>query len=120
MTVHSLVETLAGTGAVLLMMGGLWLIAGPRTLWRRWFELEHGWRAARFHGGWTHLELAMGRRGYFWVPRHVEVRSPRDIYAYALSDDFWSSKFSWLVRLLCWYSGGLLLVAGLAILGFGP
>lgn len=119
MALHTLLVAGVGTAGVLLMMAGIWLILGPRRLWTSWFGLERRWRNARFGGGWTRLELSLQRRAYFWIPRQVEVKRPEDVYAYALSDSFWSSWYAWFVRLLCWYAGALLIFFGLAILGFG-
>lgn len=117
---HAMLEAASGTGAILLMMAGLWVVLGPRALWTRWFRLERRWRERRFAGDWTHLEQATGRRGYFWVPRDLAIESPQDVYAYALSDVFWRSKFSWLVRAFCWYGGAMLVVLGFLVLSFGP
>ena len=119
MALHTLLVAAVGTSGVLLMMAGFWLILRPRRLWRYWFGLERRWRNARFGGGWTHLEAAFRRRGYFWIPRRIELRGPEDLYAYALSDRFWHSGYAWFVRLLCWYAGLLLLFFGLTILGVG-
>ena len=119
MTLHSMLEAAAGTSAVLLMMGGLGLVLRPRRLWRSWFGLEQRWRRARFGGGWTHLERSLRRRGYFWIPGDIELQSPEDVYAYALSERFWQSRYAWFVRALCWYAGLLLLFFGLLILGAG-
>ena len=117
MTTHTLLVTLAGTAGVLLMFGGMQAIARPRSLWRRWFAIERRWRNARFGGGWTHLERWLNRRSYFWIPNDVELSTPDDVYAYALSDRFWRSRYAWLARALIWYSGLLLIFFGLAILG---
>ncbi len=119
MAFHSLLVALVGTGGVLLAMAGLLLILRPRRLWTSWYGIERRWRAARFGGGWTPLELSLRRRTYFWIPRHVELRCPEDVYAYALSDRFWRSRYAWFVRLLCWYAGALLIFFGFAILGVG-
>ena len=117
MTLHTLLVTLAGTGGVLLLFGGMQVIARPRNLWRRWFAIERRWRNARFGGGWTHLERWLNRRSYFWIPNDIELRTPDDVYGYALSDRFWRSPYAWLVRALIGYSGLLLIFFGLAVLG---
>ena len=119
MTFHTLIVAAAGTCGVLLLMGGIGVGLRPRRLWQRWFAIERRFRERRFGGGWTHVERRMGRRGYFWIPAHVELRSPADIYAYALSDGFWRSGYAWFVRALCWYAGALLVFFGLLILGMG-
>ncbi len=111
--------TTAGTVAVLLFMGGLWMIVRPRRLWSVWFGIERRWRWRRFGGGWTHLEKSMRQRGYFWVPRDIPLRSPDDVYAYALSDRFWRSGYSWFIRVLCWYAGLLLIFFSFLIFGAG-
>ena len=108
-----------GTGEVLLALTGLRLICEPRRLWTSWYAFEHRWRTARFGGGWTHVETAMRRRGYFWVPRDIQLAAPDDVYRYALGDRFWRSGYSWFVRGLIWYSGALLIFFGLLILGAG-
>ncbi len=116
---HALLVTIAGTGGVLLMLGGLSVMLRPRRLWQRWYSIERRFRVRRFGGGWTNAERRIGRRGYFWIPSHIELTSPDDIYAYALSDGFWRSGYAWFVRALCWYSGALLIFFGLALLGAG-
>lgn len=117
--VHSLIVTGVGTYGVLLLMGGAVAVLRPRRLWEGWFAIERRWRMQRFAGGWTQLEHRMRRRGYFWIPAHVELRTPDDIYAYALSDSFWRSGYSLFVRVFCWYAGALLVFFGLLILGMG-
>ena len=119
MTTHTLLVLLAGTAGVLLMFGGIQTIARPRNLWRSWFAIERRWRNVRFGGGWTNVERWLNRRGYFWIPNDVELRSPDDVYAYALSDRFWRSGYAWLVRALIWYAGLLLIFFGVVILGAG-
>lgn len=116
---HTLLVAVAGTGGVLLMLLGLNVIRSPRSLWRRWFAIERRFRLRRFGGGWTHVETWLRRRGYFWVPGSVELRSPDDVYAYALSDGFWRSGYAWFVRALCWYAGAILIVLGLIVLALG-
>ncbi len=117
--VHSLIVTGVGTYGVLLLMGGVVAVLRPRSLWDRWFAIERRWRMQRFGGNWTLLEQKMRLRGYFWIPAHVELRSPDDIYAYASSDGFWRSGYAWFVRVFCWYSGVLLMFFGLLVLGMG-
>lgn len=119
MPLHMFFVAVVGTGGVLLALTGLRLIREPRRLWTSWYAFEHRWRTARFGGGWTHVETAMRRRGYFWVPRDIELAAPDDVYRYALSDRFWRSGYSWFVRGLIWYSGALLIFFGLLILGAG-
>ena len=116
---HEFLVAFVGTYGVLLLMGGAVAIFQPRRLWQRWFAIERRWRMQRFKGGWTHLENRMRRRGYFWIPAHVELRSPDDIYTYALSDGFWDSRYAWFVRVFCWYAGALLIFFGLLVLGMG-
>ena len=119
MTLHSLIVIGVGTYAVLLLMAGAVAIFRPRRLWERWFAIERRWRTQRFGDGWTRVERKTGRRGYFWIPAHVELRTPEDIYMYVLSDGFWRSGYAWFVRVFCWYAGALLLFFGLLILGMG-
>ncbi len=119
MTLHDVLVTSAGTAAVLLFMAGLWVLLRPRRLWETWFAVERRWRRRRFGGGWTDLERSMRKRGYFWVPRDIPLRSPDDVYAYALSDRFWRSGYAWFVRVLCWYAGLLLIFFSLVILAAG-
>ena len=119
MELHGLLVIIAGTGGVLLIMAGVWVIARPRRLWSYWYGLERRWRWRRFGGSWTHLEQSLRRRGYFWIPRDVELRAPEDVYAYALSDRFWRSRYAWFVKGLCWYAGLLFLFFGLLVLGLG-
>ena len=107
-----------GTSGVLFSMTGLGMILRPRRLWASWFSLEHRWRVRRFGGGWTHLETALQRRGYFWIPRDIELARPEDVYAYATSDRFWRSWYSWFVRGLIWYAGLLHIFFAFVILGF--
>jgi len=109
----------AGTSGILLLMGGVGVGLRPRCFWECWFAIERRFLMRRFGGGWTHAARRIGRRGYFWMPAHVQLRSPDDIYAYALSDGFWQSGYAWFVRALCWYSGALLIFFGLALLGAG-
>ncbi len=116
---HTLLVAVAGTSGILLLMGGIGVGLRPRRLWERWFAIERRFRWRRFGGGWTHAERRIGRRGYFWIPSHIELRSPDDIYAYALSDGFWRSGYAWFIRALSWYAGALLVFFGLLILGMG-
>ncbi len=51
--------------------------------------------------------------------RAIVDAAPDDVYRYALSDRFWRSGFSWFVRALIWYSGALLILFGLLVLGAG-
>ncbi len=119
MTLHSLIVVGVGTYGILLMMGGIVAVLRPRRLWQRWFAIDRRWREQRLGAGWTHVERRIGRRGYFWIPAHVELRTPNDIYTYVLSDGFWRSPYAWFVRVFCWYAGALLLFFGLLILGMG-
>lgn len=119
MALHMFFVAAVGTGGVLLALTGLRLIRAPRRLWKSWYAFEHRWRMARFGGGWTHVESATRRRGYFWVPRDIELAAPDDVYRYALSDRFWRSGYSWFVRALIWYSGLLFIFFGLLVLGAG-
>lgn len=119
MALHTLPVTFVGTSGVLLAMAGLWLIARPRRLWASWFAFERRWRWRRFRGGWAPLERRLRGRGYFWVPPDIDLRTPDDVYAYALSDRFWRSGYAWFVRLLCWYAGALLIFFALLLLGAG-
>ncbi len=119
MALHTLLVAAVGTGGVLLTMAGFGVIVRPRRLWASWFAVERRWRNARFGGGWTQLEKSLRRRGYFWIPSDIELRSPDDVYVYALSNRFWSSKYAWFVRLLFWYAGALLIFFGVATLGAG-
>ena len=116
---HTLVVLAAGTSGILLLMGGVGVALRPRRLWERWFAIERRFRRQRFGGGWTHVERRLGRRGYFWIPSRIELRSPDDIYAYALSDGFWRSGYAWFIRGISWYAGALLVFFGLLILGMG-
>jgi len=116
---HELLTGAAGTGAIVLMLLGLNVIRSPRGLWRSWFAVERRFRLRRFGGGWTHAETRLGRRGYFWIPRRVELRTPDDIYAYVLSDTFWTSPYAWFVRGLCWYAGVMLVLLGLIVIALG-
>ncbi len=119
MSLHFLLVSSVGTYAILLMMAGLAAMFRPRRLWERWFSIERRWRTQRFGSGWTQIERRTGRRGYFWIPDNVELRTPEDIYTYVLSDGFWRSGYAWFVRVFCWYAGALLLFFGLLILGMG-
>ena len=119
MLLHTILIPILGTIGVLAIMGGLLLIVRPRRLWVSWFLLERRWRSRRFGGDWSRLERALRGRGYFWVPRDIELRSPEDVYAYALSGRFWRSGYSWFVRLLSGYAGLLLIFFGLVILSAG-
>jgi hypothetical protein len=119
MDAHTVMTTLAGTGGVLLVMAGGWLATHPRRLWNSWTHTERRWRNRRFGGAWARGELAMGRNGFFWVPQDVELAGPDDLYAYAVSDRFWASRFGWFVRALCWYAGALLIFFGVITLGIG-
>jgi len=119
MDAHTFAVALAGTGGVLLIMVGGWLVTHPRRLWAAWTQVERRWRNQRFGAAWARGELALGRRGFFWVPRDVDLAGPDDLYVYALSDRFWGSRYGWGVRLLCWYAGALLVFFGLLVLGLG-
>ena len=48
----------------------------------------------------------------------LDLASPEDVYAYARSDRFWDSWYSWFVRGLIWYAGLLHLFFAFVILGF--
>ena len=115
---HTLLTALAGTGGVLLIMAGAWLAAHPRRLWSSWTQVERRWRNRHFGRRWARGELVAGHAA-FWVPRDIDLAGPDDLYAYALSDRFWSSRFGWFVRALCWYAGALLVFFGLLVLGLG-
>ncbi len=119
MTLHTLIVVSVGTYGILLLMGGFVAVLRPRRLWQRSFAIERRWREQRLGAGWTQVERRIERRGYFWIPAHVELRTPNDIYAYALSDTFWRSPYAWFVRALFWYAGALLVFFGLLILGMG-
>ncbi len=119
MGIHAILVAAVGTSGVLLHLAGLRLMVRPRRLWSSWFRFEQRWRASRFGGEWTRIETASRRRGYFWIPRRVELRRPEDVYSYALSDRFWRSPYAWCVRLACWYGGALLILSGFVVLGFG-
>ncbi len=119
MDLHALLVIIAGTDGVLLIMTGVWVMTRPRRLWSYWFGFERRWRSRRFDGGWAHLERSLRRWGYFWIPRDIELRTPDDLYAYALSDRFWRSGYAWFVKGLCWYAGLLILFFGFLVLGLG-
>jgi hypothetical protein len=116
---HELLTAAAGTGAIALMMVGINIIFSARGLWTSWFAVERRFRLRRFGGGWTHAEARLGRRGYFWIPKAIELRSPDDIHAYVLSDAFWTSPYAWFVRALCWYAGAMLVLLGLIVIALG-
>jgi hypothetical protein len=116
---HAVFEALIGTGGVLLIMAGAWLATHPRRPWSFWTRVERRWRNRRFGRAWARGELALGRRGFFWVPQDVELAGPDDLYAYALTDRFWRSRYGWMVRLITWYAGALLVFFGLVVLAAG-
>ena len=119
MDLHTAFIAAVGTVGVLLAIASFGLIFRPRRLWTAWFGIERHWRHARFGDGWSPLESALQRRGYFWVPRDIELRSPDDVHAYALSDRFWRSGYAWFIRVLCWYAGAVLIFFAFILLGIG-
>ena len=119
MTLYNVAVVIIGTDGVLLTLFGFWLMLRPHRAWKSWYEFERRWRLQRFGGGWSKLEHSMRRRGYFWVPKDIDLSSPDDVYAYAFSDRFWRSGYGWFMRALMWYAGLLLVFFGFLFLAIG-